>query len=204
MARWGRRRYPTRRPTYTPQASEAERAQAKQVIIAKVDSLHAIPMLTNITGAWPRRGDVVAIHLDVARGKPKATMFVVPPTAPASMLKTELWVTTGTPPQDAVPAAQFRQLCFYRVVHQMVEWLKSAEPEDEKEVLHYLALFEHQVKDAMRKRTLTVTPQIEAKWRRYKGVRTLYLQPGTEGERDAARASIVRIVKSFMPEMNGG
>jgi hypothetical protein len=204
MARWraGRR---TSYSGHVAVASEAERAQAKQIIIARVDTLEQIPILTNITGLWPRRGQVVAFHLDIARGgKPKALMFAIPVTAPDSMLKTEITVTTGAPPQDAIPVAQFRNLCFYRVINKMREWLEQAEPEDEKDVLHFMALFEHQVKDAMRRRTLTLTPQITGKWRRYKGVRTLYMEPGTDGERNASRVAVVRIVKSFMTEMNGG
>jgi hypothetical protein len=202
MARWGRRASPTR---YVHQANEAEKAQAKQIIIARVDTLRQTPILNNLTGVWPHHGQVVAFHLDIARGgKPKALMFVIPITAPVAMLKTEIYVTTALPPADALPVAQFRDLCFYRLFNKMRQWLEEASPEDEKDVLHFAALFEHQVKDAMRKRQLEVTPSIESKWRRYKGVRTLYLQPGTEGEREAARTSLVRIVKSFMVELNGG
>lgn len=206
MARFGRGRYAgSRRITsHGGVATEAERAHAKQVIIARVEYLDQLPYLTNVMGGWPRRGSVVAFHLDIGRGgRPKAMMFELPLTAPASLLKTEITITTGQPPSDAVPVAQFRNLCFYRLINKMREWLEEADPQDEKDVLHFMAIFEHQIKDAMRKRTLAVTPQIEGKWRRYSGVRTLYLQPGTEGEREAARTSVVRIVKSFMTELNG-
>lgn len=211
MARFGRGRYAGSRRVsparvYVAQATEAERSVAKQVIIARVgDRLDNSPMLQVITGHWPRSGDVVAFHLDIARGgKPKALMFVVPRTAPVSMLKTEIMVTTNQPPEGAIPVAQFRSICFYRVIDKMKEWLETADPEDEKDVLHFMALFEHQVKDAMRRRTLEVTPRIEGRWRRYSGVRTLYMSPGTDGEREACRIAVVRIVKQFLTDMNGG
>jgi len=207
MARFGRGRYVgsrSVRPAHVYTATEAERAHAKQIIIARVEHLDHSPILQDITGMWPRPGQVVAFHLDIARGgKPKALMFVIPNTAPASMLKTEITVTTGQPPEGAIPVAQFRSLCFYRIIDKMKEWLETADPEDEKEMLHFMALFEHQVKDAMRKRILVVTPPIEKQWERYGKLRDRYLLLREDGEKAHAKGFVVRLAKGFLTSMNG-
>jgi len=205
MARFGRGRYTgSRRVSPVARATDAERAQAKQIIIARVDTLDQLPILTNITGGWPYHGQVVAFHLDIARGgKPKAIMFVIPDTAPAHLLKTEIVITTRQPPEESVPVAQFRNLCFYRLVNKMREWLMEADPQDDKEVLHYMGIFEHQVKTGMRKRTITVTPEIERQWSRYSKLRDRYLLLRDESEKDHARGFTIKLAKTFLTSING-
>lgn len=197
-----------RRYSYSPPpvlATEADRAVSKQVVIAKITrGFYTDDRFMQTLGPWAREGDVCAFYLDIVRSRPKVTVVVLGLDAPASVRKTELFAATQTDWMDdqCVPVIQFRGLVFYRRVDKMKEWLEGADPQDETEMLHFIALFERHVQMGIQRRTLDITPKRETQWRRYGAVRTLYLQPGTAGEKQAAGMAVMKVARAFL-NLNG-
>jgi hypothetical protein len=194
--RYNRNRY-NNRTSNVPRATAQELAQNKQVLVAKVDYLDTFSRLFQFVGPAPQQGDVAVFFLNVVRGKPTATVFVVPPGGNKDMLATEIRVTSTRIPHDAQPIVQYRSLCFYRAALTVLEMLRKTAPEDRGEMLHYMKCFELHIKQCVR--TGRLTPAVlESKWRKYVGVRELYLRPATEGESNAARQGVLRVVRQFL------
>jgi hypothetical protein len=179
------------------QATDVELAQDKQTIVARVKYLDTYSRLFTFIGDPPRNGDVAVFFLKVQRGKPTATVFTVPRDGNKEMLATEIMVTTERPPHDAQPITQYRNLCFYRAAQTILDMLRTSSPHERAEMLHYMKLFEQHIKHQVRTGRLP-WQALTSKWRKYQGVRELYLRPGTDGEAEACRSAVVRVVRQFL------